>query len=505
MITETGKAILSKYLIGQSPGYASHIALGCGPRPLGASTPFGDYSNKESLDFEMFRVPIISRGYVTENNQTSIALTAELPTEERYEITEVGIYSAGANPSAGSRDSKTVFSFSRNEGWEYHADGAAQSLPVRNLPLNTQNSDDIDFLTLTEQYRYYVLEGGLAPNSFSVSRGLFKINNNDPQNPISEINDIAVSTLGETHTEDAGAHKVLNANGELIGVVTIATLAVDEPNEPAAVITVLSPEGIPAPHGLSAQDPVYFVSSGILPSSILSARPVIPALQTGASNVLFNKQNRIDRNERSRFLDNIVLIAGDTANILKDEVTGLLSEGVGSKHIHLTGQSFSFDQNSSTDELRLAFSVVNRLEQAADPAEVRVIVEFRSTEGAEEGFQFARFSTSVLRESEVGGALRDRYFIASKKLEELEKSANFAWSSMTLAKISVSVLDDEMVSSDKWYVALDALRFENTSIKNPLYGLTGYSVVRSKDGLPIVKGSNTKSLVEFRFDLSVGS
>jgi hypothetical protein len=51
------------------------------------------------------------------------------------------------------------------------------------------------------------------------------------------------------------------------------------------------------------------------------------------------------------------------------------------------------------------------------------------------------------------------------------------------------------------------LRFENTSIKNPLYGLTGYSVVRTEtaDGLPIIKGSNTKSLVEFRFDLSVGS
>jgi hypothetical protein len=39
----------------------------------------------------MFRVPISSRGYVQENGMNKIVLTAELPTEERYEITEVGL------------------------------------------------------------------------------------------------------------------------------------------------------------------------------------------------------------------------------------------------------------------------------------------------------------------------------------------------------------------------------------------------------------------------------
>jgi hypothetical protein len=41
-------------------------------------------------------------------------LTAELPTEERYEISEIGIYSAGSNPSAGAYDSKTIFAFYTN-------------------------------------------------------------------------------------------------------------------------------------------------------------------------------------------------------------------------------------------------------------------------------------------------------------------------------------------------------------------------------------------------------
>ena len=67
MITNIGKNILAKYLVGQTQSYASHIAVGCGATPLASDGVFGDYSLKESLDFEMFRVPIISRGFVNED------------------------------------------------------------------------------------------------------------------------------------------------------------------------------------------------------------------------------------------------------------------------------------------------------------------------------------------------------------------------------------------------------------------------------------------------------
>lgn len=99
MITNTGKSIIGKYLLGQAPAYASYIAVGCGAQPLDTTDPYGDYSNKDNLDFEMFRVPVSSRGFVNEAGTEKIVLTAELPTEERYEITEIGLYSAGANPS----------------------------------------------------------------------------------------------------------------------------------------------------------------------------------------------------------------------------------------------------------------------------------------------------------------------------------------------------------------------------------------------------------------------
>ena len=104
MITDNGKSIIGKYLLGQAPAYASYIAVGCGAQPLATGDPYGNYADKKNLDFEMFRVPISSRGFVNDGGTEKLVLTAELPTEERYEITEIGLYSAGSNPSAGAYD-----------------------------------------------------------------------------------------------------------------------------------------------------------------------------------------------------------------------------------------------------------------------------------------------------------------------------------------------------------------------------------------------------------------
>ena len=133
MITNTGKKIIGKYLLGQTTGYASYIAVGCGAKPLlpyvSGDTP--DYSAKTELDFEMFRVPISSRGFIDEDGKSKIVFTAELPTEERYEITEVGVYSAASNPSAGSTDSKSLLSFSQNENWKINGTSTVDSISER--------------------------------------------------------------------------------------------------------------------------------------------------------------------------------------------------------------------------------------------------------------------------------------------------------------------------------------------------------------------------------------
>lgn len=383
MITNTGKSILGKYLLGQAPAYASYIAVGCGPKPLSSVDPYGDYSQKENLDFEMFRVPISSRGFVNEAGTEKIVLTAELPTEERYEITEIGIYSAGANPSAGAYDSKTVFAFSQGENWQYHTSSAATAIPTFSEPLDDPLDDN---------------------------------------------------------------------------VIAIAN----------------------------------------------------PVFQTNADNSIFFKTSRAERYERCRFLNNMILIQGDDSDLTIDLSTGAPGGHFiiepGSNHIHLTGPNVDFSRNSPIDELRLAFSIISKNgDSSAVPDTVRILVDFASTDTANAG-EFARFEAELNNSLGTGVDEYDfttnRYYVISKQLQELYVTQGFTWDAVTVVKIYACAIVSDLPSED-YYIALDALRLENIATINPLYGLTGYSVIKNTDAVTIIKSPNTSNYVEFRFSIGV--
>ena len=389
MITNTGKNILAKYLVGQAPAYASYIAIGCGPTPLALDGQYGDYSGKQSLDFEMFRVPITSRGYVTENGQSKIVFTAELPTAERYEITEVGVWSAGSNPTAGSYDSKTLYSFSTNENWEHHVDTNSLSIPSIQIPLGENN----------------------------VITGSYKIDSSRK-----------------------------------------------------------------------------YSSTGTLTE--------LPVFQTNADNTIFTNSERVNRYERCRFLNNTMVVRGDLTNI--SVASGRLVVPSGSKHIHLTGVNLDLNKNAPSDELRLAFSVINKDgESAVQPDEVRIVIEFSDTDATNDAnSQYARFETTI-KESDLGvDFATNRYFVSSKSLQDLYKSSGFTWNIVDTVKFYVSVMKNGVVSSD-YYVCLDALRLENVTSSNPIYGLSGYSVIKNTASQPILKYPNTTNHIEFRFGMDV--
>jgi hypothetical protein len=380
MITNIGKSIIGKYLLGQAPAYASYLAVGCGPTPLSTGDTPADFSAKQNLDFEMFRIPISSRGFVNESGVSKIVLTAELPTEERYEITEVGIYSAGSNPSAGAYDSKTVFAFTTGENWQYHTAAAATAIDTIVSPLD------------------------------------------DPE----DNNVIAVA------------------------------------------------------------DPVF---------------------QTNADNAIFYKPSRADRYERCRFLNNTIFIQGDDADITISEDSGpTLDHFVvesGSNHIHLTGASVDFTRNSPIDELRLAFSLISKNGNSNSvPDTVRILVDFAETDTL--GGEFARFEAELINGTDDGeyDFETNRYFVVSKQLQELYTSANFTWNSVTVVKIYACVIDAGVPSED-YYIGLDAIRLENVATINPIYGLTGYSIIQNTDAETIVKSPNTSNYVEFRFSIGV--
>jgi hypothetical protein len=386
MITENGKTILGKYLLGQAPSYASYIAIGCGQTPLDINDIEEDFSEKNNLNFEMFRVPISSKGFINENGVNKIVFTAELPTEERYEISEIGIYSAGANPSAGVYDSKTIFAFSQNENWQYSTD---------------------------------------------------------------------ISTVG--------------------------------------INSFLSPLDSPAEDNIiSVIDPVF---------------------QANSDNSIFFKTSRSSRYERCRFLNNTIFVQGDTSNITLNEDSGPGSDSFvvedGSNHIRISGASIDLSKNSPIDQLRLAFSLVNKDgESGLIPESVRVLVEFSSPDNNE----YARFEAEV--NHGTSGNLENvedfdtnRYFVISKELQDLYTTSNFTWDAVTVVKIYACVLVEDsgpnLVPSSDYYIALDAFRLENIATNNPLYALTGYSIVKNNNAETIIKSPNTSNYVEFRFSVGV--
>lgn len=381
MITNTGKGILAKYLIGQTPAYASYIALGCGAKPIATNQSFGDYSDKQSLDFEMFRVPITSRGYVNEDGINKIVLTAELPTDERYEISEVGVYSAGANPSAGAYDSRSLFAFTVNENWEYHRELGAGALDVKYSPLDDADNDNI-------------------------------------------INDF----------------------NQTIGDQTF----------------------------------------------------VAKVFQTNSDNRIFTNSDRLSRYERARFYNNIVMMRGDVSNL---GMSGdHLSIDAGSEHMHLLGTALDFNKNAPTDQVKLGFSIINKdPDPSITPDEVRIILEFAETDTSGSG-QWARFE--VIMSSEDYDFSANRYYVITKELQELHKSIGFTWNNVSIVKIYTTVLKNGTPSSD-FYIGLDAIRFENISTVNPVYGMTGYTVIKNNNAETIVKAANTTNYIEFRFAMDV--
>ena len=375
MITNKGKSILAKFLVGQSPSYASYIAVGCGAKPLATDATLGDYSEKTELDFEMFRVPIISRGYVNEDGISKVVFTGEMPTEERYEISEIGIFSAGSNPAAGNKDSKVIYSFVQNENWEYHTDTVATAIPII---YNSLDSNDNNVIEVTDK-----------------------------------------------------------------------------------------------------------------------------VFQTNADNKLFTDNDRVSRYERCRFLNNIIMIAGDTSTISADPVTSELVIDSGN-HIHQNGVSVNFNKNAATDKIKLAFSVINKDgNSAAVPENVKLIVEFASSDAVGVG-EYAKFEVDI--DNGTGPGQNDfasnRYIIVERELQELKKSPGFSWGSVNIAKIYVCITHNGEPSSD-FYVGLDALRLENVSDVSPLYGLTGYSVLKNIDAETIIKRANTTNFIEFRFAIGV--
>jgi hypothetical protein len=151
MITTNGKNIVAKYLLNQAPEFASHIAIGVGGQAYPTSSTATFSASVQSLEFEVARVPILSKGLLKEDDQEKIVFKAELPIEQRYQITELAVYPAAVNAVAGNFDSRILSTFSNSEPWAYsnNQDDSGTVSYIGPLRIDTVPGD---IETLTEGY-----------------------------------------------------------------------------------------------------------------------------------------------------------------------------------------------------------------------------------------------------------------------------------------------------------------------------------------------------------------
>jgi hypothetical protein len=401
--------------------------------------------NKKALDFEMFRVPITSKGYINDNGVNKIVFTSQLPSEERYEITEIGIYSAGSNSFAGTYDSKTVTAFSGSENWE------------------------------------------------------------------------------------------LSFGATLVG---------------------------PSLDGVLFREYETSITSSL--NNIVATNP---AIKTSTSNGVFSNVTRLARYERPRYLTNVFLLKGDTSYISK---TGNVLQVHGTPaSLQTIGRTVDFSRNAPSDILKLAFSILAVDGSTSDvPGSVRMIVEFSNPDGSQSAKMNIDATDIDYRFSE------NRYVLAEKRLDELTYTPQFSWKTVDTIRIYSSVIKNTAAThklilngvatlttlvphklkvgdavnisgvsglngirvvtatptdisfsfattegnailqeiipaanvesgSTDFYIALDGLRLDNISTPNPLYGLVGYSIIQNDDRTAIVKSPNSTNFIEYRFIMDV--
>lgn len=446
MITDAGKTVIAKYLLGQTNSYATHIAIGCGQTPLSPtdSMPL-NLNEKKILDFEMARIPITSRGFVKENGETKISLTAELPTENRYEITEIGLWSSGSNTLARQFDSRIIFNF--QEGWQGH-NTSVFPIPVKSdLGITTDIDDGGDSVfivnsndkVLNAQDRIARKEGPRFLNRSIFLRG-------DSSNI--ESDDIEITSA--------------SSSGSVVTYV-----ATNDLNE-GDLVTITS----------SSNKLFDFVS--------------VPVASATSSD--FTIAKNIAASETS--VGGVAWISGSWKP--EEELDGFVST-----HIHLSPISFNISRNNPSDELALAVSVLDKQSDGSDgtPEFVKILLEFYKNE-IETVLGFAKAELYI----DSSDLTNNRYKVVRFPISNLLTSPDFTSSQISVARIFATVYVDDggtPVPSEDHYVSLDGFRLDNISTENPLYKMTGYSPTITPLGSPILKLENTTNYVEFRFGLGV--
>lgn len=449
MITNTGKSIIGKYLIGHTASYASHLAFGSGPEPLGTSDPFENYATKTSLDFEMFRTPITSRAVVVEDGVTKVVLTAELPTTERYEITEIGVFPSAVNPIPTGLDSQTLSSFLVGESWKYISSDPTIDVPTVLENITNDNNDivvaDKAFFTNADSTIFDSLLNPARITRHERPRFL----------------DSTLLLSGDTSTLTVSGANMTTGTGPKyinLGISPIILNNNSNEDELRLAFSIVNKSGI---------------SSTDIPSNV---KVLVRFSTTGTGEAPYSSFT-VDLDD-----------GGQVINTQTPTGTTNITISTASAHGIAVGE-----QVTISGVIPVAYNGTWTAQSGTTSS--TLIVNIGSNPGA------ITNSGKVIGETQWDFE-NNRYVVAKKKIKDLYATESFNWADVRFIEVYFCA-NNGSTGSDDFFIALDALRLENVSSPSPVYGLTAYTVVKTSDGLPIIKSNNTSNFIEFKYAIGV--
>lgn len=531
MITNNGKDIIGKFMLGQIPNFATHVAVGCGAIPLKTTDTAPDNSileAKDRLDFEMTRAPIISRGFVDQTYQysissksltnniatinigthvlqigdgisvdldeadpvfdgshriisigtntvsyssnsanvtqvsktgtaigskTKISFTAALPSENKYEVTEVGLWSAPNNILAVGQDSRLLFSF--QDSWQSHASSVVSPIFKNNLG----TAESLDYASVSEKVFYA-----------STSNISFHSTNRRLRKEGPRFGNTSIFVRGDsskiTGDDNSWVEDDLVYNITYVAITdNVATIETSI----ASSVNVGDSVTIQGVTGDTFFNGIYDVSSVNIANKSFSFSLI-------------------------------------HANVIRTAKTGATAT-IKSTHIHLNNVNFNIGQNSASDILSLSLSIIDKDSIGnGTPDRVKILMEFYRNEISTTS-GYAKKEITILGGDYPGGVAlsplaKSSHQVVSFPISSLLTSTDFSSSEVTICRIYSSVIYGGVPSSNH-FVCFDGLRLDNVTTENPVYKMSAYSIVQNSTGNPIIKLSNSNNYIEFRFSLGI--
>jgi hypothetical protein len=553
MITSSGIEIISKYLVGQASSYASHIAIGCGARPLSdetgilvassgsvgtvtssngiysatltmsdglnyldindvitaTSTSSGSlgsgtvtvvsinsptqitinstatmtagsgltnikvigslkskkFSEKTNLDFEMARFPITSRSYIVDKQViqgTSITITAAKQITVAMSLSTVNQFTVGDKVNITD-----VYVITGSPLYQPQLNGLYVITSVTlTSSVNQFTATPYDSSVSWGSSLWNVAYAGYATNS-----SLFNITGYTKQISLTaEITDAFRYDITELGLYSLGSNQYTNSDSRILLNFT------------------------------QTENWQYFDATNKLYSDITYTNSMtstftttIPIFVSSDDNYWKANTYRKIRQEQPRLLGDALILPGALSDYTSPTFTST------SDYINLQNPGVDLSTASSTDELRLAFSLVNAASSVTSTLidSINIMFEFLSSNGQD----YARAS---FIKSDTSVAYGNRYIVSSLPISSITTTTGFNWKDVSSVKVYCSV-EVSGTPTDNFAIAIDGLRYENLTTANPLYALTAYTVVNNSSLNKINKKANTNNLVNFRLDLGIGA